>query len=340
MSFLDLVVDSGYPIGIYFQYSFLNIFGIAPKFIPFSFLLALTIFIVKHIQDSEFVILWTSGVKKIQLVNLFFFISILILFFYLVFSAFLTPYTLNKSRLLLSKEQFNSFLPTVKTQQFSDTFKGFTVIVEKKIDNELENIFLYDKGNNLKNLSSNIEDTFSTTIIAEKGLVEKRKFYLFNGQIISSKKDNTENEIIKFEQLNIDMGNLSTSTIKKPKLQETSTVTILKCFLNQNPDADICNSNAKKEMIPLLNRRLALPFYIPVVAMICSLLLINTKKNSLNKISIFIYSFILLIFTEMTVRYTGINNFVRALFLIMPVILFILLYSLLRLKFSKESISK
>ena len=55
-------------------------------------------------------------------------------------------------------------------------------------------------------------------------------------------------------------------------------------FLNQNPDADICNSNAKKEMIPLLNRRLALPFYIPVVAMICSLLLINTKKNSLNKI--------------------------------------------------------
>ena len=79
-------------------------------------------------------------------------------------------------------------------------------------------------------MSSNIEDTFSTTIIAEKGLVEKRKFYLFNGQIISSKKDNTENEIIKFEQLNIDIGNLSTSTIKKPKLQETSTVTILKCF--------------------------------------------------------------------------------------------------------------
>ena len=182
VSFLDLVVDSGYPIGIYFQYSFLNIFGIAPKFIPFSFLLALTIFIVKHIQDSEFVILWTSGVKKIQLVNLFFFISILILFFYLVFSAFLTPYTLNKSRLLLSKEQFNSFLPTVKSQQFSDTFKGFTVIVEKKIDNELENIFLYDKGNNLKNLSSNIEDTFSTTIIAEKGLVEKENFIYLMGK--------------------------------------------------------------------------------------------------------------------------------------------------------------
>ena len=213
------------------------------------------------------------------------------------------------------------------------------LIVEKKIITNLKTFFYMTKAI-ISKICHQMLKILLTTIIAEKGLVEKRKFYLFNGQIISSKKDNSENEIIKFEQLNIDMGNLSTSTIKKPKLQETSTVTILKCFLNQNPDADICNSNAKKEMIPLLNRRLALPFYIPVVAMICSLLLINTKKNSLNKISIFIYSFILLIFTEMTVRYTGINNFVRALFLIMPVILFILLYSLLRLKFSKESISK
>ena len=46
VSFLDLIVESGYPLTTYFQYSFLNFFGIAPKFIPFSFLLALTIFII------------------------------------------------------------------------------------------------------------------------------------------------------------------------------------------------------------------------------------------------------------------------------------------------------
>ena len=32
VSFLDLIVDSGYPISIYFYYSSLNIFGLAPKF--------------------------------------------------------------------------------------------------------------------------------------------------------------------------------------------------------------------------------------------------------------------------------------------------------------------
>ena len=182
VSFLDLIVDSGYPVITYFQYSLLNLFGIAPKFIPLSFLLALTIFILRHIQDSEFVILWTSGVKKIHITNLFFCISLFILFIYLFFSVFLTPVALNKSRQLLSNENFNSFLPTIKTQQFSDTFKGFTFIVEKKIDNELENIFLNDKGKNLRNLSSNFQETSETTIVAENGIIEKKIkcFYLMD----------------------------------------------------------------------------------------------------------------------------------------------------------------
>ena len=74
VSFLELIVENGYPVGTYFKYSLLNLFGIAPKFIPLSFLISLTIFILKHLQDGEFIILWVSGVKKIQLVNLFFFI--------------------------------------------------------------------------------------------------------------------------------------------------------------------------------------------------------------------------------------------------------------------------
>ena len=64
VSFLDLIVDNGYPIITYFKYSVLNIFGIAPKFIPLSFLISLMIFILKHLEDSEFIILWTSGVEK------------------------------------------------------------------------------------------------------------------------------------------------------------------------------------------------------------------------------------------------------------------------------------
>ena len=41
VNFLDLIVENGYNVSTYFKYSFLNIFGVAPKFIPLSFLLAL-----------------------------------------------------------------------------------------------------------------------------------------------------------------------------------------------------------------------------------------------------------------------------------------------------------
>ena len=337
VNFLDLIVESGYPPSIYFKYSFLNLFGIAPKFIPLSFLLALTLFILKHIQDSEFVILWTSGVKKIKIVNLFFYTSLLIFAFYLLLSSFITPLALNKSRLLLTKENLNSFLPTIKSSQFSDSFKGFTLIVDDKSNNELKNIFLHDKGDNIKNLSSNISKTQTTTIIAKNGMVEKKKMFLFNGQIITSSKDNSKNEIIKFEQLIIDLGDLSTTTIKKPKLQETSTLKLLNCFVRDKFDNQICKKDIKNEIVPTLSRRVILPLYIPVISLICSLLLIKTKARYLNKFFIFIYSFVLLIFTEMAVRYTGINIFIKNFFILFPFFLGLIFYFFLNHKFSKET---
>ena len=106
--------------------------------------------------------------------------------------------------------------------------------MKKKLNNEIQNIFLHDKGNNLKNLSSNVNNTNEITIIAKSGVIKEKKMFLFNGQIISSSQ-NLENEIIKFEQLNVDLGNLTTSTIKEPKIQETSTKKLLSCFLKKTP---------------------------------------------------------------------------------------------------------
>ena len=336
VSFLDLVVENGYPVSIYFKYSLLNIFGIAPKFTPFSFLLALTVFIIKHTRDSEFVILWTSGVKKIYLVNLLFVISVIILVFNLLFSTIITPFALNKSRQLLANENFNSFLPTVKTQQFSDSFKGFTFIVEEKSNNELKNIFLHDKNNNLKNFSSNSEETDETVIIAENGLVQNKNMFLFNGEVISSKKDSSS-EILKFEQLSIDLSTLKTTTIKSTKIQEITTLKLFSCFLSKFNKEKFCNESFKKEIIPILNRRIVIPFYIPILSLCCSFLLIKSKEKFLNQYLIFFYSFIILLFTELGVRYTGLDNLIMLVFLFMPLILLIFFYSFLYYRFNQEA---
>ena len=61
--------------------------------------------------------------KKIDIVHLFFKVSLVVTIFYILFSIFLTPLALNKSRQLLGEEKFTSFLPTVRIQQFSDSLQ-------------------------------------------------------------------------------------------------------------------------------------------------------------------------------------------------------------------------
>ncbi len=334
VNFLELIVDNGYPLLTYFKYSFLNLFGIVAKFIPLAFFISLIIFIIKHNDDSEFTILWTSGVKKIQLVNLVLLTSLTILIFYLFLSIILTPYALNKSRTLLTKDQFNSFLPTIRSQHFSDSFKGFTFIVNKKINNEIENIFLHDTGKNLSRFSSNISNVSSTTIIAEKGIVNNRNLFLVNGQIISTKIDNVE--VVNFEELDINLGSLSSATIKVPKLQETSTLSLISCFFKNLRDSKICKKDTLEEIIPNLIRRIILPFYIPVVALLCSFLLIKNNIFFTDKLIVFTVSFLTLIFTELFIRYTGVNYFLRIFYIITPFALILFLYLSLVANFKKK----
>ena len=150
---------------------------------------------------------------------------------------------------MLSKDGFNSFLPTIRVQQFSDSFQGFTFLVEKRIDNEIKNVFMHDKSNVLKSLTTNQSNKNTTTIVAEEGLVQE-KMILFNGSILTTNTESLENNIIKFQQLNIDLKNLQTDTITSPKLQETSTKDLIKCFMGnkQNLSFD-CKENSKKRNI-------------------------------------------------------------------------------------------
>ena len=176
-----------------------------------------------------------------------------------------------------------------------------------------------------------------TTIFAQKGIVKENKLLLLKGQIINSEKNNLSNEIIEFEQMNINLDDLNTSTIKQPKLQETSTLKLLNCFITNTFVNRVCEGQLKEEITAVVYRRLFLPFYIPVLSLICSLCLIKSSKNYFNRYVIFTYSFILVILTEITVRLTGINFLIRTIFTIAPFILFFLFYSFLFLKFSNES---
>ena len=170
VNYLDLIVESGYSIVTYLSYSLLSLTGVLTKFIPLSFLVAIVFFITKQIEEKEFTILWSSGVKKIHIVNLLLLSSLLILIFYLVFSMLITPYTLNQSRKLLSNKNEISIFPILKENQFIDAYKGVTLMVNTKIKNEVQNIFIFDTSNSFKNLHSDNSKNESVNIIAQKGI--------------------------------------------------------------------------------------------------------------------------------------------------------------------------
>ena len=55
--------------------------------------------------------------------------------------------------------------------------------IDEKIENEIKNVFMYDKSNVLKSLTTNQSDNNTTTIVAEEGLVQEKKMILSRSKV-------------------------------------------------------------------------------------------------------------------------------------------------------------
>ena len=61
------------------------------------------------------------------------------------------------------------------------------------------------------------------------------------------------------------------------------------------------------------------------------------SDNSYSKVSIFAYSFLVLLYAELIIRYTGINEIIKNIFLFSPAALAIFIYIFLKIKLSQET---
>ena len=324
VNFLDLMVEDGHGSSVYFKYSLLNIASIASRFIPLAFLLSLTISILKFERQQELLILWTTGLSKIKIVNIFLLIGLFITLFQLLLSTFINPLLLNESRSLLRDNSSLQINTVLRSNDFSDAFKNLTFYIESKNTNdELINIFIKDVGGNLNTISAKKDENKNSTIIAKKGFVDNNKLILFDG-IIQSIQSNNKIKNIQFEKTELSLGKISSRTIKQPKIQETSSSSLIKCFLKKNNSLviDSCTENYKIEVTQTLSRRLGMPLYIPLISIIISLLLINKKKgkyNFLKKYLLFILTFIILIFAEILLKFTGMSLYALSFYFLLPI---------------------
>ena len=95
VNYLDLVTEDGHAFTTYFYYSLLTLSKVLTKLIPFCFLTAIILTIIKFERDNELIVLWTSGLNKIHIVNLIFRISVLVMLLQLLLTNIFNPTLLN-----------------------------------------------------------------------------------------------------------------------------------------------------------------------------------------------------------------------------------------------------
>jgi len=344
VNFLDLMIEDGYSAIIYLKYSLLSFSAIVTRFVPLSLLLSLIISITKFERQQELLILWTVGLNKMKIVNIFFLLGFLVALFQIILSLIINPFSLNKSRALLRETQATQMNSILKVNDFSDSFKGVTFYIDKKNSNdELINLFIKDINGSLNTILSEVEKSNNTSVFSKKGIVAGNKLILFNGTI-QTLNQNRELKNIDFKKTELSLINFSTRTIKQPKIQETSSYILFQCLIDKNIDKDLLNcpaTNNRKVVIEALSRRAGMPLYIPLISIIASFLLIykkEKKNNFLKKYIIFILAFTILIFAEILLKFTGFSTINFILYFLSPLILIIILYSLLAKNMISERI--
>ena len=89
--------------------------------------------------------------------------------------------------------------------------------------------------------------------------------------------------------------------------------------------ADSLNNEIKQELF----KRFYKPLYIPLIALMSCFLIIVPKNNNHYKKNIkiiFFLTFLIIVFSEASLRYSTVSNLSTFLYMIIPWILFILIY--------------
>lgn len=332
VNYLDIVTEDGHSFKVYFTYSLLNIPKIISRLIPFVFMISLLSTIMQFEKNNELVIFWTSGLNKINLVNFIIKLSILVALLQLLLSSTINPSSLNLGRSILKASDIGLFPSLLKEKKFNDTVEKLTVFIEEKKNNgEMLNILLRDD-------TSRVEK--SRTIVAKKGIIKKKNgknfLILFDGTI-QSEKTNGKINFLNFNKTQINLSSFITKTTIFPKFQERTTFALLNCFnifKNKLPVQDKAiiekfRCKNKVEITGELNRRIGMPFYIPLISIIICYILSTNRESKYfyyQKWIVLTVGFFILIFAEILVRYSGKSNLHTVIYYLFPSLVLLLNY--------------
>ena len=332
VNYMDFITEDGHSLGIYFKYTLLSLPKILSRILPFILFISVFYNLIKLENNNELLVYWTYGISKLKFINILFIFSLLFLIIQIFLNIYVVPISLDKGRDYIKKSDLDFFPSLIKEKKFIDTVSDLTIFVDKiNSKGELVNIFLKDQ----------IEDKESQIIHAKKGILQKQNgknfLVLVDGEFINNLEGKVTN--FSFKKTNFDLSKYSTKTTTYRKIQEVDIMVLINCLKNQYLKTNytevedfVCNNESLKNIKQETLKRIFKPFYIPVICLIASLLIFASKDSyaySRVKIILFLLGIIALIASEISVRYSGLDNTKSLIFIGIPLMMIFIIYSII-----------
>ena len=339
VNFLDFVTEDGHNFKIYMYYTLLNFPKIFSRVLPFVFFISLFYTLTKYENKNELIIFWINGITRKTFINTIIIYSLFFLILQILLTTYIVPKSQDKARSFIRSSNIDFFPSLIKEKKFIDTVEGLTIFVNKKEKNLLQNIFL-------KESTSGDE---AQIIYAKSGSIVNKNdlnfLILYEGEIINIDDKNITK--YSFEKTELNLSKYTTKSTTFPKIQELKSTSLFKCLkkiLTNNEFVEIkfliCNKDSLISVNQELIKRFYAPFFIPLIALIASILILKSKDSSNYskfRIKVFLYVLSVIIFSEISLKYAGINKFSSLIFLSSPLIIFLINYILI---FKKLTIAK
>ena len=356
VGFLDIVSEDGHGLLVYLWYTILNFPKIISRILPFIFIIALFYKITEYEKKNELLIFWINGISKIKFIQMVIVYSFVITFIQILLSGYISPLGQDKARSFIRNSSSDFFPSLIKEGKFIDAVSNLTIFINSKDkEGNFNNIFL---SNNFNFDSEDDSSSKKSEIIyAIRGILinneKERYFQLIDGKIINNDKNKIQE--FNFEKINYDLSKYISNSTKYPKIQEYDSSFIVSCVyyilfdkLKDIKDKTLGSSYAKfhssrceyksyKVYMEEFLKRFYKPLYIPLLGLISCILILKSKDEiNYNKIRIVLFSFafLIVVISEIALRYSATSTIGTIFFILFPVIIFTLIYVYLNKRLS------
>ena len=341
VNYLEFVTEDGHSFKIYFLYTIYSLPKIFNKLLPFMFFFSIFFVLIKYEEQNQTLIFWTNGINKITFVNIIIKFSLIFLLINFIFSLILVPSSQDKARSFIRESNIDYLPLLIKPKKFIDTVEKLTIYSDKKNQNTLENIIIKDSFSKSK----------SKIIYAKRGYFSENNessfLILTNGKILNINDGKTNS--FDFNETQINLSKYTSKTTKTPKIQEVDTKKLFNCLIKEKINLNYENK-VNESLIFNCDKSLALknkisqelfsrffkPFYIPLLALIGSLLLIKSKNSqgfSKYEFKVFALGVATISLSEITTKFYSANFNESFPIFLAPFIIFLLLYLFLKKQF-------